>query len=85
MLGVLDDAGKVIFEKRNFVTNPLKSGKTADVYFSNMLKEDKKTVERLKNGTIQDYNDKIEKVKKTKGTSNKNHIFSPGTVQKMPD
>ncbi len=84
-LGILDDMGKVLFENRNVVINPLKSGKAGDVYFTNILVEDKNVQAKIKQGTINDYNEKIAKVKKSKENKDYKANFFPASVKHFPD
>lgn len=60
---MLDENKKVFTEKRNFCTNPVKKGKGPDVYFKNMVYEDKDTQKRVKELAEKDEVKYMEKVK----------------------
>lgn len=82
---VLDEMGKVKFEERNVVTKPLKEGRFGDAYFSNDLIEDKHVQAKIKAGTIEDYNNKIAKVKDSKKQKEYKPEFFPASVKNFPD
>ena len=82
---MLNQDGKVNFEKRNIMTQPLKHGRYGAAYFSNDLVEDKNMQEKIRLGTIQDYNNKIEKVMKNKeefkNPNKLKKVFSPASLK----
>ncbi len=60
---VLDENKHVLTEKRNMYPSPVKQGKGPDVYFQNMVEEDKETQKRVKELAEKDKEEYKEKVK----------------------
>ena len=80
-IGIVDENRRVLIEKRNIQTKPLKEGRYGEAYFSNMLIEDKDVQQRLKDQAKKELRDKLSKVKQRK--LDKQHFkqaFRPASV-----
>jgi len=84
----VDENSKIVLEKRNPYANPMKRGKSPDVYFSNMFFEEKNIVERQLKLAAKDAEDYLVKAKsRKKGSSNEvfKAVFKPGGPKEYGD
>ena len=75
--------GKVITEKRNIFTSPLKTGKTNDAFFNGITGPNEEGLERLKNLNKQDHENLMQKVAENREKKSSGPVFKPSGPQEF--